>query len=214
MTTGAAGAVAEFGMPSGENYWKLPAGGGPIDVALQADLSSQRTGVYNLELSVGLTRYSRHQRRHRRLQQRVDAGRERQHQRQCVRQRLEPGGLAAGRGELGSIFVTRRWRRTTCCLSPPLRLVAPTSTPPAISRRWSSLPTARFAHADGSDGLSFQRTGPARSTRDRNGNQTQYLYDVAGRLTTIVDPVGLRTTFSYTGNLVTGITADRHGTEV
>src|SRR5262249_34837246 len=40
---------------------------------------------------------------------------------------------------------------------------------------------------------------------DRNGNETQYTY-TDGRLTAIVDPVGLQTTFAYTGDKVTAIT--------
>src|SRR5262249_2529261 len=35
---------------------------------------------------------------------------------------------------------------------------------------------------------------------------TQFFYDAGGRLTTLQDPVGLQTLFSYTGNRVTGIT--------
>ena len=47
--------------------------------------------------------------------------------------------------------------------------------------------------------------------RDRNGNETQFNYDDMGKLISIVDPVGLATTLSYTNDRVTLITdpADR-----
>ena len=41
---------------------------------------------------------------------------------------------------------------------------------------------------------------------DRYGNVTDYRYDLAGHLESIMDPVGLKTTFGYTGNHVTSIT--------
>ena len=40
---------------------------------------------------------------------------------------------------------------------------------------------------------------------DRYGNVTDYHYDLAGHLDWITDPVGLKTTFEYTGNHVTKI---------
>lgn len=42
--------------------------------------------------------------------------------------------------------------------------------------------------------------------RDRNGNTTRYIYNTAGQLQQVIDPVGLITTFTYTGNRVTRIT--------
>ena len=41
---------------------------------------------------------------------------------------------------------------------------------------------------------------------DRNGNTTSYAYDSAGLLTTITDPVGLVTTFSYSGDKLASVT--------
>ena len=47
---------------------------------------------------------------------------------------------------------------------------------------------------------------PRREVEDRYGNVTDYHYDLAGHLESITDPVGLKTTFDYTGNHVTRIT--------
>jgi YD repeat-containing protein len=42
--------------------------------------------------------------------------------------------------------------------------------------------------------------------RDRHGNQTRYIYNTAGKLSQIIDPVNLTTNFAYTGDRVTSIT--------
>jgi RHS repeat-associated protein len=42
--------------------------------------------------------------------------------------------------------------------------------------------------------------------RDRNGNETRYIYDANHRLIKMIDPVSLETTFSYTGNRISSIT--------
>ena len=42
--------------------------------------------------------------------------------------------------------------------------------------------------------------------RDRHGNQTRYIYNAAGKLSQIIDPVNLTTNFAYTGDRVTSIT--------
>ena len=44
------------------------------------------------------------------------------------------------------------------------------------------------------------------SVTDRNGNETRHVYNDAGQLTKIIDPVDLETTFGYTDNRVTTIT--------
>ena len=44
----------QFGLLGGENFWSIPAGGGPLDVALQMDLVDQPTGVYPYSLNIGL----------------------------------------------------------------------------------------------------------------------------------------------------------------
>jgi len=53
-------------------------------------------------------------------------------------------------------------------------------------------------------------SGSLTSVSDRNGNTTNLSYDVAGRLTTVTDPVSRHLYFSYSGSslLVTGITSD------
>jgi YD repeat-containing protein len=54
---------------------------------------------------------------------------------------------------------------------------------------------------------SFNANKQLSIVRDRNGNQTRYIYNAAGKLSQIIDPVNLTTNFAYTGDLVTRITA-------
>ena len=44
----------QFGLVGGENFFSIPDGSGPLDGALQVDLSDQPTGIYTRKLQVGL----------------------------------------------------------------------------------------------------------------------------------------------------------------
>jgi RHS repeat-associated protein len=54
--------------------------------------------------------------------------------------------------------------------------------------------------------IHFDSRGLQRSSVDRNGNATRYVYDADERLISITDPVGLERTFSYVGGLLRSIT--------
>jgi len=54
--------------------------------------------------------------------------------------------------------------------------------------------------------IEFDADGFQTAVIDRNGNTTSYAYDANDNLTTITDPVGLVTTFAYTGGLLTSVT--------
>ncbi len=54
--------------------------------------------------------------------------------------------------------------------------------------------------------LEFNQRGLQTATIDRNGNTTTYTYDASDRLTTITDPAGIITTFTYTDGLVSSVT--------
>ncbi len=51
-------------------------------------------------------------------------------------------------------------------------------------------------------------TGLLLSISDRNGNTTQLTYDSSSRLTSVADAAGRHLYFSYTQNLVTGVSSD------
>ncbi len=44
----------DFGLRGGEHFFSIPAGGGPLDAALQVDLRDQPTGLYTYTLNTGL----------------------------------------------------------------------------------------------------------------------------------------------------------------
>ena len=54
--------------------------------------------------------------------------------------------------------------------------------------------------------IEFDAAGLQTAVIDRNGNTTAYAYDVDDNLETITDPVGLVTTFAYSGGLLTSVT--------
>jgi RHS repeat-associated protein len=51
----------------------------------------------------------------------------------------------------------------------------------------------------------FNALGLMVAATDRQGNKTQHIYNSAGQIQQIIDPVGLVTNFNYTGNKVTSI---------
>ena len=51
----------------------------------------------------------------------------------------------------------------------------------------------------------FNKQNQLVRVEDSNHNATKYLYDGNGNLSQVIDPVGLTTTFSYTGNRITSI---------
>lgn len=54
---------SQFGLDGGENFWTLPAQAGSVDAALQVDLRSQPTGLYDTVLSSGIRLFSTVQQR-------------------------------------------------------------------------------------------------------------------------------------------------------
>ena len=58
---------------------------------------------------------------------------------------------------------------------------------------------------DGTE-IHFNADGLHTSTEDRHGNTTTYAYDNGGLLTSITDPVGLVTTFTYSDGLLSSVT--------
>ncbi|MBI2359071.1 MAG: RHS repeat protein, partial [Deltaproteobacteria bacterium] len=80
-------------------------------------------------------------------------------------------------------------------------------SPPGDFSTLSKNPDATHTRAlkDGTK-INFNAQGLQTSVIDRNGNTTNYSYDGNGRLLTITDPVGLVTTFAYSGDKLQKIT--------
>jgi RHS repeat-associated protein len=216
VSQGGSGATAELGLPSGENYWLLPANGGPVEAALQADLTSQPSGVYDFTLSAGLIRYVPSLGRF--------AGR-------LGSESMPVVSVNAINSSFGSGWSLAGWQQVVTNADGSVLLIDGDGTtllfqPPTATGGPYVSPAGDFSTlAKRADGT-FQRTlkdqtvyrfnaqGQLASVTDRHGNQTQYLYDANGGLATIQDPVGLQTTFHYTGSLVTSITDPAQRTTV
>jgi YD repeat-containing protein len=216
VTQGASGASVELGLPSGENYWMLPARGGPAEAALQADLTSQPSGVYDFELTAGLARYVPS------LGRFVGGLGGESMPVVSVNAVNSPFGSGWNLAGLQQIVANADGSAllidgggTTLLFQPPATTGGPFVSPPGDFSTVLKLPDGTFQRTLKDQTVySFNARGQLALMRDRNGNQTRYLYDADGRLMTIVDPVNLQTTFSYTGNLVTGITDPAQRTTV
>src|SRR5262249_46133548 len=180
-----------------------------VEAALQADLTSQASGLYTFDLSAGLIRYDHS------LGRFVGRlGRESMPV-VSVNEINSPFGSGWGLAGLqqgvqdadGSVLLIDGGG-STLLFQPPATTGGPYVSPAGDFSTLVQLADGTFRRTLKDQTVySFDAQGQLATVRDRNGNQTQYVYDTGGRLTTIIDPVGLQTTFSYTGNLVTGITA-------
>ncbi|MEA5534957.1 RHS repeat-associated core domain-containing protein [Crocosphaera sp. XPORK-15E] len=195
----------EYQVAGGRNYWSVPTGNGPVDAALQADMRGLASGRYDYQLTTGLL--------------------------QLNNNNAVNGSTSSQTGDIihvnsiGSIF-GNGWG-----LSGLVEIVENTDGSVLIidgdggELLFEALPEGGYDSPPGdfsvleklADGT-FRRTmtdqmvytfnadNKIAGISDRNGNTTEYLYNSQGNITTIIDPVGLQTTFTYANGLVTKIT--------
>ena len=195
----------DLNLSSAENYWSIPAAGGDIDVALQAELRGQPSGRYEYTLTSGLLRENNG-----RL-----AG-----SRSTVQGNLlhvdasdSPFGVGwglAGLQELvsnldGSVLLIDG-DGSELLYEPPASAGQPFISPAGDFAVLTQMPDDTFRRTLTDQTVyAFDASNRLASITDRNNNQTLFTY-TGDRLTMITDPVGLETTFSYTGDRITGIT--------
>ncbi|WP_164103003.1 RHS repeat-associated core domain-containing protein [Candidatus Laterigemmans baculatus] len=209
--------------PRDAHYWRLSDGN--IDAALQVDLRSQPTGRYEYTLDVGLGRLFE-------VPCPTSAGGA---PAPCeVPRPLSFDGSSvplAGKlvsvnsiaGPFGAGWGLAGWQELVenpdgsvlLVDGDGSQLLFETSSgisgvyqsPPADFSRLEKLPDGRFRRTMPDRTVhQFNSAHQLESMTDRNGNQTRYIYDGNGRLIRYVDPVGLETSFAYTGSRVTSIT--------
>jgi RHS repeat-associated protein len=187
-----------------EHYWRLPEGRGAVDAALQVDFRNQPSGVYFYSVDSGIYYFT---------DGRTPGSSGRSRGRLAVVNSIN-SPFGAGWGIAGLQFLVEDENRSVMLVDgdgsellfgyDPLKgtLVSPAGD-------FSEL-------VKNSDGT-FQRTLPDKtvyrfnasrnleSVTDRNNNVTRYTYDAQSRPTGVVDPTGLITTFTYSGNRVTEI---------
>ncbi|MFV1967259.1 MAG: dockerin type I domain-containing protein, partial [Pirellulaceae bacterium] len=195
----------DLGLSSAENYWSIPASGGDIDVALQAELRGQPSGRYEYSLTSGLLRENSGQ----------FAGSQSTVQGSLLHVDTSdsPFGIGwglAGLQELainpdGSVLLIDG-DGSELIFEAPLAPGQPYVSPAGDFSVLERLPDDSFRRtATDQTVYAFNSSNKLASITDRNGNQTVFTY-TANRLTSITDPVGLVTTFSYTADRITGVT--------
>jgi RHS repeat-associated protein len=193
----------QYGLSGGENFWTIPAGASSIEAALQADLSSQPTGVYGYTVTTGLDHFDGS----------MFTGSSVTSTGSLVQVNTSTSALGAGWSLAGiqqlivnpdnSVLIVDG-DGTVLLFGAPAQAGQPYLSP---TGDFSTL----VQNADGSftrtlkdqTVYQFSAQGLLTSVTDRNGNQTSYGYDGSGRLTQITDPVGLVTTLAYANNQVT-----------
>jgi YD repeat-containing protein len=195
-------AQGQYGLSGGENFWLLP-NAGTADAALQADLRSLPSGQYTYELTTGLFTSSLNGSATTSTGKLINVN--------TINSSFGSGWGIAGLQEIvnnedGSVLLIDGDGSQLLFEAP----TAPNSSYASPAGDTSTL----VRLADGT----FRRTMKDQTiyhfntqnklelVRERNGNETQYIYNTAAQLTQMIDPVGLATTFTYTGDKVTGIT--------
>lgn len=195
----------EFGLTGGEHIWTIPKNG-DIDAALQVDLRSLESGIYTYDLMSGLRQFNR---------------------------QVFAGSSAASQGQIYHINSINSVFGSGWGISGLHELIeSPTGSlllidgdgnelvfdAPTIPGDAYQSPPGDFSTVVRLDDGTFQRTMKDQtiyrfndqnhlvSMTDRNGNVTEYRYNTNAQISKIIDPVGLETTFTYTGNRVTQIT--------
>jgi RHS repeat-associated protein len=186
-----------------EHVWEIPNEGGSFRVALQADLSQVPTGIYQYTINSGVL--SR-QNDPRILETIRFSGSTTNSKGSLVHLNSISSPIGAGWGIVGlhyaerdidgdvllvngdgSELVFRRSSQNDSFLSPPGDFSRLQTTSTGGLRR--TLPNGSVQE--------FNSAGRLITDTDRQQNQTSYFYDSQGRLTRIVDPVGLQTSFRY-----------------
>jgi RHS repeat-associated protein len=202
------GFAGGFGLDGGEHFWSIPSGGGPVDAALQVDMRALPSGRYDYEITTGLLRLNEGQ---------------------------FTGSTAVSGGQLIHVNTINSIFGSGWGLAGLQELVEnPDGSVLLIDGDGTQLifevnpeggyisPAGDFSTLELLDNNTFRRTMTDQtvynfnaanklvSMTDRNGNQTQFVYE-DGRISKIIDPVGLETTFTYANGKVTEITdpADR-----
>lgn len=202
--------ATQFGISQSLNFWKSPASGGTVRIALQADLHNQETGRYKYRILQGV------------LDQSINASQTRLNGSMAtttaelviVNERLSAFGAGWSLGGVQRIVenpgtgVTGdpdRYGSALLVDGDGTQLVfLATSTPGTYTSPSGDFTTLRKL-TDGTwtrrftDGTisAFDILDRLISQTDRNGNVTRHAYDAAGRLISITDPVGLVTRLAY-----------------
>jgi RHS repeat-associated protein len=193
----------QYGLSGGENFWTIPSAATSVEAALQADLSTQPTGVYGYSVTTGLDHFDGS----------VFTGSSVTSTGSLVQVNTSTSPLGAGWSLAGVQQLVVNPDSSVLLVDGDGTVLL--FAPPAQAGQSYVSPTGDFStlvqNGDGSftrtlkdqSVYQFSAAGLLTSVTDRNGNQTAYSYDTSGRLVKITDPVGLITTLAYANNQVT-----------
>jgi RHS repeat-associated protein len=196
--------VSNFGLQGGEHFWQIP--GGNIHPGLLVDMSELPSGVYNYSLTTGRRQFTGSQ----------FTGSSSTREGELVHVNRVDSPFGSGWGIAGLQEIVENPDGSVLLIDGDGTEVV-FDAPPAAGLPFGS-PVGDFSRLEKLPGGGFRRTAPDQmvwmfdssnriaSVSDRNGNVTQYLYNLEGQLRAIVDPVGLQTTFDYSDGRVTSIT--------
>jgi YD repeat-containing protein len=198
----------QYGLQGNEHFWVLPADPGQAEAALQANLSTLPSGVYDYQLTLGLRLFDDN------FQRLVGSA-------TTVTGRILhinsiDSPLGSGWGLAGIQQIVENPDGSALLVDGDASELL-FGAPPSAGQPYTS-PVGDFSTLekvdDGSGQQVFRRTLKDQtvylfdadnrlvSVTDRNGNKTAYSYDLAGRLTSMTDPANLRTTLTYNGNTI------------
>jgi YD repeat-containing protein len=205
VTQQAAGFTGGLGLPGGENFWTLPQGVNDVSVALQADLRDLPSGLYDYTLTRGVLRLGNDNR---------FAGATSDSLGQIVHVNAINSPFGAG-WQLGGVeqivenadgaVLLIDGNGSNLVFGAPANPGDPFNSPMGDFTELIKNLDGSFTRTTTDQAVfQFNAQGRVSTITDRNGNQTEYVYQ-SSRLTKIIDPVGLETTFAYTGERISQI---------
>lgn len=203
---------SRLGALGGENYWSLEGfdrdnPGERLGAGLQLDLRTHGSGVFSYTLTAGSVMENDGE----------AAGRATEFTGEVVHVNLQDSPFGAGWGLAGwqeivenpngSLLLIDGDGSERVFLAPLVPGLNEYLSPVGDFSKMERLEDDRFRRTlkDGTV-YEFNAQNKLASMTDRNGNQTQYVYDAGHRLVKMIDPVGMETVFSYTGENVSSIT--------
>jgi YD repeat-containing protein len=196
-------AGGQYGLDGGEHFWQVPNFVDDFDAAIQADLRSQESGLCNYTLSSGFYRFNGD----------IFTGSSDSTEGEFIHVNSRDSNFGAGWGLSGLQELVENPDGSVLLIDGDggeLLFESPTAT----SEFYTS-PPGDFSTLEKLADGTFQRTmkdqmvyrfnasNKLSSAEDRNGNETQFIYDENDRLIKVIDPVGLETVLAYTDGKVT-----------
>ncbi|MEL7498440.1 MAG: Ig-like domain-containing protein [Planctomycetota bacterium] len=193
----------QTGLSGGEHFFNIPDDATSVDASIQADLNHLPSGLYTYETTSRIARGSNF------------SGTSTTSSDRLIHVNYEESEFGAGWGMAGLTQLVENPDGSVLMIdgdggellfSASLSANQPYISPAEDFSTLIKLPSGLFqrTHIDQTV-EEFSPTNKLTSVTDRNGNQTQFLYNAENKLDSIVDPVGLVTEFRYTDGRITEI---------